>query len=75
MSLRKLINSTSIFKPLITRGLETINSEKIKFYATYKAYNDKMKDYNDPSKYDYVKTNKFIPFYGWIETYEYKKKY
>ena len=29
MSLRKLINSKSIFKPLITRGLETINNEKL----------------------------------------------
>ena len=24
--------------------------------------------------YDYVKTDKFIPFFGWIESYEYKKK-
>ena len=74
MSFRKLINPKVIFKPLITSGLETINYEKIKFYATYKAYSDKMKDYNDPSKYDYVKTEKFIPFFGWTETYEYKKK-
>ena len=74
MSYHKLINSRSILKPLITRGLETFNYEKIKFYATYKAYSDKIKDYNDPSKYDYVKTDKFIPFYGWTETYEYKKK-
>lgn len=74
MSFRKLTNFKLFLKPFITNGLEAINFEKIKFFAAYKAYSDKIKDYNDPSKYDYVKTDKFIPFFGWIESYEYKKK-
>ena len=69
MSFRKLTNSKLFQKPFISNGFE-----KNKFFATYKAYKDKIKDYNDPSKYDHIKTDKFIPFFGWIETYEYRKK-
>ena len=73
MSFRKLAYLKS-FQPMIKNGLESFNNHKIKFISTYKAYNDKRNEYNDPTKYEHIVTNKFIPFFGWLETHEYKKK-
>ena len=73
MSFLKLISQKSQFQSLIKNGLESFNNQKIKLASTYKAYNDKQNEYNDPKKYKHIVTNKFIPFFGWIETHEYKK--
>ena len=73
MSFRKLIQLNS-FQPLISRSVDSFNKQKIKFISTYKEFKNKSKEYDDPTKYDHVKTSKFIPFYGWIETHEYIKK-
>ena len=73
MSFLKLISQKSQFQSLIKNGLESFNNQKIKLGSTYKAYNDKRNEYNDPTKYEHIVTNKFIPFFGWIETHEYKK--
>ena len=73
MSLLKLIKNNSIVKPLITSGMQTFNFENIKFRSTYKAYKDKLKDYDDPTKYKSTVTHTFYPFFGWVEMREYKK--
>ncbi len=73
MSFRKLINFNN-YRPLVTNKLKNLNFEKTKLISTFKEYNNKMNEYNDPTKYDYVKTERFIPFFGWTVIYEYKKK-
>ena len=73
MSFRKLINLNN-YRPLVANKFKNLNFENIKLISTFQEYNNKMNEYNDPTKYEHIVKNKFIPFFGWIEVSEYIKK-
>ncbi len=73
MSFLKLIKNNSNVKPLITSAMKTLNLKDFNLKSTFKAHQDKLKDYDDPAKYEYTVTNRFYPFFGWVEMREYKK--
>jgi hypothetical protein len=61
-------------KKFISQNITVKDKFLIKLNSTLSYFKKTYNDYNDISKYDETKKNKFIPLFGWIEIREYKKK-